>query len=230
MSCPHISGIVALIKSVHPNWSPAVIKSALMTTASSIDTRSDSIAAGGTLKPSDPFDIGAGHVNPLKAIDPGLVHDIETQDYVLFLCSLGYKENQIQKMVASPHRLNISCDGKHSDLDLNYPAIIISDLRSAVMVRRTVRNVGQTDAIYFVSVANPHGVHVTIWPSCLVFSKQREKITYQVRVTMLKFSQRRYDFGKIVWSDGYHHVSVPLIVQVNNEKEGAADPITHSST
>lgn len=32
MSCPHISGIVGLLKTLYPHWSPAAIKSAIMTT------------------------------------------------------------------------------------------------------------------------------------------------------------------------------------------------------
>ena len=32
MACPHVSGIAAYIKSFNPTWSPAIIKSALMTT------------------------------------------------------------------------------------------------------------------------------------------------------------------------------------------------------
>jgi len=32
MSCPHISGIVGLLKSIYPHWSPSEIKSAIMTT------------------------------------------------------------------------------------------------------------------------------------------------------------------------------------------------------
>lgn len=36
MSCPHVSGIVALLKALHPDWSPAALKSAIMTTGMSI--------------------------------------------------------------------------------------------------------------------------------------------------------------------------------------------------
>lgn len=36
MSCPHVAGIAANIKSQNPNWSPAAIKSAIMTSGKSI--------------------------------------------------------------------------------------------------------------------------------------------------------------------------------------------------
>lgn len=32
MSCPHVSGIVGLLKTLHPDWSPAAIRSSIMTT------------------------------------------------------------------------------------------------------------------------------------------------------------------------------------------------------
>lgn len=180
------------------------------------DTSTDSILAGGTLKSADPFDIGAGHVNPLKAMDPGLVYDIDTQEYIFYLCSLGYTKKQLQRIIKPFPGINMNCTGKHSDLDLNYPAIVLSDLQSTVTIKRTLKNVGSDGAAYFANVVSPHGVHALIWPRYIVFSCRKRMISYYVTVTPLKQSQGRYDFGEIVWFDGYHYVRTPLVVRVNN--------------
>ncbi|CAL9076540.1 unnamed protein product, partial [Musa acuminata var. zebrina] len=223
MSCPHVSGIAALIKSVHPTWSPAMIKSALMTTAYARDTSSDSILAGGTLKPTDAFDMGAGHVDPLRALDPGLVYDMGARDYVVFLCSLGYTQAQIKSMLLPSPGVDTSCGGDESDLDLNYPAITVSDLSCSTTIRRTLRNVGRIkNAVYFASVRSPQGVHAVVWPRLLLFSRRKARITYYVTMIPLKRSQGRYDFGEIVWCDGHHRVRTPLIVHVNTTKDGGS--------
>ncbi|GLU19611.1 hypothetical protein SLE2022_358510 [Rubroshorea leprosula] len=213
MSCPHVSGAVALIKSVHPNWSPAAIRSALMTTSYTKDTTLDTILSGGSTKGSDPFDIGAGHINPLKALDPGLVYDTKPSDYILFLCNIGYTQQQIKRITGT----NVSCPhGHRSNANINYPSITVSNLQSSTTIKRTVRNVGcKKNAVYFATVVEPNGVEILIWPSILIFSSFKDEISYYVTLNPVKKSQGRYDFGEIVWSDGLHNVRSPLVVFVN---------------
>lgn len=38
MACPHVAGTAAYVKSFHPNWSPAAIRSAIMTTGKKMIT------------------------------------------------------------------------------------------------------------------------------------------------------------------------------------------------
>ncbi|XP_043691561.1 subtilisin-like protease SBT3.18 [Telopea speciosissima] len=230
MSCPHVSGVVALIKSLHPKWSPAAIRSALMTTAYTKDAQEDEILAGGSMEVADAFDIGAGHINPLRAIDPGLVYDLNTEDYIVFLCNIGYSKEQIESLVLTPASSSVETDcseftylnnnnnntsSTNAAAHLNYPSITVSDLRSTVTIKRTVRNEGGKRGVYFVRVENPKGVDVWVWPRILVFRRAREEISYYVTLTPLKQSQGRYDFGEIVWSDGFHQVRSPLVVSVN---------------
>lgn len=82
MAAPHIAGIAALIRQKHREWSPAAIKSALMTTATTLDRRGKPIEAQQysgseliTLLPATPFDYGSGAVDPTAALDPGLIFD-----------------------------------------------------------------------------------------------------------------------------------------------------------
>ncbi len=59
MSSPHVAGMFALLRQAHPDWSAAMAKSAIMTTARQDVTKEDGVT------PADPFDMGAGHLNPL---------------------------------------------------------------------------------------------------------------------------------------------------------------------
>ena len=72
MSSPHITALGALVHQAHPDWSPMMIKSALMTTAYQGHDY-------------DAFRWGAGHVDPNKATDPGLVFDSNLDDWLRFL-------------------------------------------------------------------------------------------------------------------------------------------------
>lgn len=240
MSCPHVSAIVALIKNAHPKWSPAAIRSALMTTAYNKDTSGlhDKVVDGGSMKLSDPFDIGAGHVDPLKAMAPGLVYDMKTSDYVVFLCNIGYTRQQIDAMLLIPCS-SCSCSHRAAAEDpaaisnMNYPSITVSNLRdSKITIKRTLRNVDSNAmhnkkyyALYFIqSLVEPHGVKVWITPRILVFTWFNQEITYYVtlkpRSRDLFFSKVSgsassvYNFGEIVWSDGFHRVRSPLVVSL----------------
>ncbi|KAG6431451.1 hypothetical protein SASPL_109530 [Salvia splendens] len=94
MACPHLSGVAALLKSVHPNWSPAAIKSPIMTTADDVNLAGNPIEDERFL-PADIFATGSGHVNPSRAKDPGLVYDIQPQDYLPFLLVCGKSTSQV---------------------------------------------------------------------------------------------------------------------------------------
>ncbi len=77
MSSPHIAGAGALLKALHPDWTPGQIKSALMTTAWTQVVKEDGVT------PATPFDDGSGRVDLNKAGDPGLTFDVTTADYLL---------------------------------------------------------------------------------------------------------------------------------------------------
>ncbi|CAB4320405.1 unnamed protein product [Prunus armeniaca] len=211
MSCPHISGIVALLKAIHPTWSPAAIKSALVTTASLKDEYAQSIVAeGAPHKQADPFDYGGGHVDPNKAISPGLIYDIESSDYIRFLCSMGYNNTAISLMAGT----KITCQKSTKFIvNLNLPSITIHELKQNMTVSRRVTNVGLVNSVYVARVQAPAGVSVKVKPSVLSFNSTVKKLEFKVIFCSLLRVQGRFSFGNLLWEDGLHVVRIPLVVR-----------------
>lgn len=213
MSCPHISGVAALVKAAHPEWSPSAIKSALMTTAYTIDNTDSPLqdASGEALSLSTPWAYGSGHVNPQKALYPGLVYDADTHDYIAFLCSLNYSLDHVQLIVKRP---DVNCSIYFADPgELNYPSFsVVFGNKSVVRYTRTLTNVGEPGSVYDVAVSGTSIVDITVNPNRLVFEQVGEKQTY----TVTFISKRSVNdsvtskFGTITWSNERHQVRSPV--------------------
>jgi hypothetical protein len=211
MSCPHVSGIVSLLRALHPSWSPSAIRSALVTTASVIDEHALGIVSeAAPHKLADPFDYGGGHVNPNRAADPGLVYDMESADYIPFLCSMGYNESSI-RLIAG--KFNECRKGSNPVSDLNLPSISISNLRGKFIASRTVTNVGPEWSLYRVKVESPPGVEVKVMPKVLSFNSTIQKLSFKIIFKPAFNLEGRYSFGALVWSDNKHIVRTPIAVR-----------------
>ncbi|KAJ6417764.1 hypothetical protein OIU84_001193 [Salix udensis] len=213
MSCPHVSGIAALLKARHPEWSPAAIKSALMTTAYVHDNTHHPLKDASVATPSTPFDHGAGHVNPMKALDPGLIYDLEPQDYFDFLCTQKLTPAQLKVFGKFANR---SC--RHSLAnpgDLNYPsmsAVFPEDTSIKVLtLHRTVTNVGPPTSTYHVVISPFKGATVKAEPEVLNFTRKNQKLSYRIIFTT-KIRQTVPEFGGLVWKDGAHKVRSPIAI------------------
>jgi subtilisin family serine protease len=212
MSCPHLSGIAALLKSSHPYWSPAAIKSAIMTTADTLNMEGKLIVDQ-TLQPADVFATGAGHVNPSRANNPGLVYDIQPDDYIPYLCGLGYADNEVSIIVHE----QVKCSEKPSipEGELNYPSFAVT-LGPSQTFTRTVTNVGDVNSAYEVAIVSPPGVDVTVKPSKLYFSKVNQKATYSVAFSRTEYGGKISETaqGYIVWASAKYTVRSPIAVSL----------------
>ncbi|CAL5437261.1 unnamed protein product [Camellia sinensis] len=204
MSCPHASGAAAYVKAAHPDWSPAAIKSALMTTAYVMDSR----------KQVDlEFAYGSGHINPSAAVNPGLVFDASEADYIDFLCKTGYNTTTLRLVTGDNSTCTNTLLGR--GWDLNYPSfsLYVKDGEQIMGVfNRTVTNVGEPNSTYVSSVYIPTTFSVTVEPSVLSFSAVGEKKSFTVKITGPKISQQPIMSGAITWKYGVHVVRTPLVV------------------
>ncbi|XP_042479750.1 subtilisin-like protease SBT4.3 [Macadamia integrifolia] len=196
MSCPHATGAAAYVKTFHPSWSPAAIKSALMTTASPIYASYHKEAE---------LAYGAGQIDPLKAVHPGLVYDTLKADYIQVLCNLGYKPDDI-KIIAGE---NVTCVKENgTDAVLNYPSLgasVSPEERIDIYFPRTVTNVGLPNSTYKATIGPQKLVNVTVKPNVLYFKSVNEKKQFTVHVTRPGIGKDKIISTWVLWSDGKHN-------------------------
>ncbi|XP_057975755.1 subtilisin-like protease SBT3 [Malania oleifera] len=213
MACPHAAGVAALLKGAHPEWSPAAIRSAMMTTANPLDNTFSPIWDNGfSSSPASPLVIGAGQVDPNRALDPGLIYDATAQDYVNLLCSTNFTREQILIITRSN---SSSCS--NPSYDLNYPSFIAlyqvgSTTTLVKKFHRTVTNVGDGAATYTAQVVAPSNSRVRVSPKTLVFSKKYEKHSYTLT---MRYKSGMNSHGSVVWVENggaNHKVRSPIMV------------------
>jgi subtilisin family serine protease len=216
MASPHVAGAFALIKQAHPDWSPAMARSALMTTAYQAIVKQD----GAT--PATPFDRGAGRLNPDNkgkkgsAFQPGLTYDAGYDDYLGFLCDAAPEAVENPETTCADLR---SSGVPTEAYNLNLPSIGVAEVVGAQTVWRTVTSVAQDAGrrMYSVSVDAPPGYQVTVSPSTLPLM-QGESAVYQVTFLGDCAAANQCDqwrFGGVTWRDvaGQYEAHTPIAVR-----------------
>lgn len=194
MSSPVMAGMFLLLDEAHPNWSPAAVKSAVMTTAYQDVRNNDRTSA------AQPFDFGSGHVSsPTKAVNPGLVFNAGFNDFLGFYCGSSVRND----VFANP---DVTC-GKLEKAgvpttieDLNYPTIGVASLAGDKTVTRTVTNVSGTTEKFTANVENPAGMEITVSPKSLSL-KAGESAAFEVTIRNVSAPVNTdWLFGAVTWS------------------------------
>jgi hypothetical protein len=209
MSSPHVAGLFALLKQEHPDWSAAAAKSALMTTASTDVRDNDRVSL------ADPFDMGAGHVDPGSpaaagsSFNPGLVYDAGFFEYLGFLC------DKAPEVFGNPEATCafLASNGiPTTAVDLNLPSIGVSSVPGSKTIQRTVTSVADTTETYEVSVSAPDGFDVTVSPTSLELDPGGSA-TYTVTFENVSAPIGQWRHGSLTWTGGDYAARSPISVR-----------------
>ncbi|HHY53961.1 MAG TPA: trypsin-like serine protease [Chloroflexi bacterium] len=136
MASPHTAGAGVLLSKLHPTWSPAAIRSALMMTAKTALLKDDAAT------PADPFDIGAGRVDVAAAAQVGFVLDENARTFYAASPALG----------GDPRTLNVA-------------SLADAQCVGACTWTRTLTSVATGAHTYTVTVTSPTSMTLTVQPN-----------------------------------------------------------------
>lgn len=186
MASPHVAGLAALYLGEHPKATPAEIKSAMMTTAY------DTVLPDGS-KNTNPFEQGAGQVDPKRYLNPGLLYLNGVKDWAAFLDGKGLSDFPGIDPI----------DGS----DLNQASISIGSLTSAQTVTRTVTS---TEKGTFTAKASVPGVNVKVTPQQLKFDRPGQTKTFTVTFDNATAPVEQWATGSLTWTSAKNSVRSPI--------------------
>jgi subtilisin family serine protease len=183
MSSPHSAGVSALVKAAHPSWSPAMIKSALMTSSLQSVIKEDGVT------PATPFDRGAGSIRADRAVNPTLVFDESAADM------LASGANPL-------HRI-----------DLNIASVDATTMSGEITTERTAMNVSGRNQRLQVHTVAPAGATITVGHhnEDVKVNKNKSK-TFEITISAPKLANGQY-FGQITLDPkrrGANDVVIPV--------------------
>ncbi len=182
MSSPHAAGVSALVKASHPTWTPAEIKSALMTSSIQAVVKED-----GTT-PADPFDMGGGSIRADRAVNPTLV----------------FNETYANFVAAGTNALH--------RVDLNIPSIDATTFSGDVLTHRTAINVSGKSQNLAVQITQPAGVTITVGNKNHALHIAKDgTLTFPIEISAPDIANGQY-FGRInlVPAKGGNKVTIPV--------------------
>jgi hypothetical protein len=186
MAAPQIAGFGALLLGKNALWSPAAVKSAMMTTAYDlVDAEGNPV--------HDVFAQGAGQIDPARIATPGLVYDAGPSDWLGFLQGQG-------------HQLGVA---PVAAKDVNLPSIAIGGLTGTQTVTRTVTAL--TAGSYSADVDIP-GITAEVTPDVLTL-KEGEKATFTVQFTNSGATLDAFVGGSLTWSSDETAVRSPVAIR-----------------
>ncbi|KAG2682936.1 hypothetical protein I3843_10G007600 [Carya illinoinensis] len=209
MACPHAAAAAAYVKSFHPDWSPAAIKSALMTTATPMRIEDDNAELGS----------GSGQINPVQAVHPGLIYNISVSSYASFLCKEGYNGTSLALIFGGKRKHNCSDFKPAQGTDgLNYPTMHAQLLGASSDIfatfHRTVTNMGNGNSVYKAKVTSPRGLSIRVSPATLKFSRLHEQMNFKV-VVKGRFKRKGTEqilSALLEWNDSKHSVMNHILI------------------
>ncbi|GAA5201355.1 S8 family serine peptidase [Microbacterium jejuense] len=188
MSSPHVAGLGALYLGVHPKAAPSEIKSALMTTA--YDLVDD---AGNPV--TDPFTQGAGHVDPTRYFNAGLLYQNGLRDWA------GYINGALGEQVFNIAPIDPS--------DLNIASIGIGALAGTQTITRTVT---ATEAGTYTASIDVPGVDAVVTPSTFTIAAgATQKFTVTFTTTDAAIGQ--WTTGSLTWKSATNSVRSPIALK-----------------